>query len=105
MSARDTLEAAAAAPERARHPNYVGIWVALVCLMIVGVLASYLPLGKEAVIFLVFLVATVKALLVALYYMHLKFERGVIYAMAIVPLALVAVLTVLLFPDFVFHQH
>ncbi len=45
-----------------------------------------------------FLIAAVKALLVALYYMHLKFERRVIYAMALVPVVLVAVLTFLLFP-------
>ena len=90
--------------ERA-HPNYVAIWIWLVALMIAGVLASHLPFAKSAVIFVIFLIATVKALLVALYYMHLKFERGVIYAMAIVPVVLVVVLTFLLFPDFVFHHH
>ncbi len=90
--------------ERA-HPNYVAIWIWLVVLMIAGVLASHLPFGKSAVIFVIFLIATVKALLVALYYMHLKFERGVIYAMAIVPVVLVVILTFLLLPDFVFHHH
>ena len=89
--------------ERA-HPNYVAIWMWLVVLLVAGVLASYLPLGKSAVIFLIFLVATIKALLVALYYMHLRFERGMIYAMAIVPVVLVVVLTFLLFPDFVLHH-
>lgn len=103
MAARGPLEAVAVAPERA-HPNYVSIWVALVVLMGAGVLVSYVPLGKAAVIFLIFLVATVKALLVALYYMHLRFERGIICAMALVPVVLVVILTVLLFPDFVFHH-
>ena len=73
--------------------------------MVAGVLASYLPLGRPAVVGLIFTIAAVKALLVALYYMHLKFERGVIYAMAIVPVVLVVILTFLLFPDFVFHHH
>ena len=89
--------------ERAR-PNYVAVWVWLVVLMIAGVLASYLPFAKSAVIFLVFVVAATKALLVALYYMHLRFESGLIYAMVIVPVVLVIALTFLLFPDLVF-QH
>jgi len=77
----------------------------LVALLLAGVLASHLPLGKSAVLLLIFAIATAKATLVALYYMHLRFERGVIYAMALVPLALVVVLTLLLLPDFVFHHH
>jgi cytochrome c oxidase subunit 4 len=91
--------------ESRTHPNYVAIWVWLVLLMIAGVLASFLPFGRSAVVFVIFLIATAKALLVGLYYMHLKFERGVIYAMAIVPVVLVALLTFLLFPDFVLHHH
>lgn len=87
------------------HPNYVAIWMWLVVLLIAGVLASSLPLGKPTIIFVIFLVATIKALLVALYYMHLRFERGIIHAMAIVPVVLVVVLMFLLFPDFVFHHH
>jgi cytochrome c oxidase subunit 4 len=92
------------AEERA-HPNYVTVWVWLVVLMAGGVLASYLPLGRSAVVGLIFVIAAVKALLVALYYMHLRFERGVIYAMAIVPVVLAVLLTFLLFPDFVLHRH
>ena len=65
--------------ERAR-PNYVAVWVWLVVLMIAGVLASYLPFAKSAVICLVFVVAATKALLVALYYMHLRFESGASHA-------------------------
>lgn len=91
--------------EEKTHPNYVAVWVWLVVLLVAGVLASYLPLGRPAVVGLIFMIAAVKALLVALYYMHLKFERGVIYAMAIVPVVLVILLTFLLFPDFVFHHH
>ncbi len=96
--------APAAAAERA-HPSYVAIWVWLVLLMVAGVLASRLPLAHTMVVTLIFTIAAVKAALVGLYYMHLRFERGVIYAMALVPLALVVVLTFLLLPDFVFHHH
>ena len=47
--------------------------------------------------------AFVKALLVALNFMHLRFESGVIYAIALIPLVFVAILAVALFPDFVWH--
>ena len=73
--------------------------------MMAGVLASPVPLSRTAIVGLIFMIAALKALLVALYYMHVKFERGVIYAMAIVPVVLVVILTFLLFPDFVFHHH
>ncbi len=89
--------------ERA-HPNYVAVWVWLVVLMIVGVLASYLPLGRSVVVVLIFVIAAAKATLVGLYYMHLKFESRLIHAMVIIPVVLVIGLTFLLFPDFVFHH-
>lgn len=89
--------------ERA-HPNYVAIWLWLVVLMIAGVAASSLPLGKGAVIALIFAIAATKAVLVALNYMHLKFETSLIYAIAIVPIVLVLAMTLILFPDFVFRR-
>jgi len=100
-----SMEMSVTASEDKAHPHYVGIWVLLVGLMITGVTVSYLPIGRSAAVFLIFLVATVKAAVVALYYMHLRFERGVIYAMALVPVVLVVILTLLLLPDFVYHQH
>ena len=89
--------------ERA-HPNYVAIWLWLVVLMIAGVAATYLPLGKEAVVALIFFIAFTKAVLVTMNYMHLRFENPLIYAIAIVPIVLVLALTLILFPDFVFHR-
>lgn len=89
--------------ERA-HPNYVAIWVWLVVLMVAGVLATRLPLGKSAVNNLIFAIAAVKAALVALNYMHLKSENWLIYALAIVPVLLVVAMTLVLFPDIVFHH-
>ncbi|MDD5559657.1 cytochrome C oxidase subunit IV family protein [Candidatus Methylomirabilis sp.] len=86
------------------HSNYVAIWVWLVVLLVAGVLATRLPLGKSAVIGLIFAVATVKAVLVTLNYMHLKSENWLIYALAIVPVLLVIAMTLVLFPDIVFHH-
>ncbi|MGB4782086.1 cytochrome C oxidase subunit IV family protein [Candidatus Methylomirabilis sp.] len=86
------------------HPNYVAIWVWLVVLMVAGVLATRLPLEKSVVNNLIFAIAAVKAVLVALNYMHLKSENWLIYALAIVPVLLVVAMTLVLFPDIVFHR-
>jgi caa(3)-type oxidase subunit IV len=47
--------------------------------------------------------AAVKAVLVALNYMHLKFEQLLICAMAIVPLVIFLILWVVLYPDIALH--
>jgi caa(3)-type oxidase subunit IV len=82
----------------------VTIWVWLLVLMVAGVLATRLPLGKSAINNLIFAIAAVKAVLVALNYMHLRSESWLIYALAIVPVLLVVALTLVLFPDIVFHH-
>lgn len=81
------------------HPNYVAVWLWLVGLLIASVGVVSLPLSASITIFLVFAFAVVKALLVALNYMHLKFEQLLICAMAIVPLLIFFVLWVVLYPD------
>jgi caa(3)-type oxidase subunit IV len=43
----------------------------------------------------------VKAVLVALYYMHLRWEHFAISLMALAPVILFVILTLALFPDFV----
>jgi caa(3)-type oxidase subunit IV len=72
--------------------------------MIVGLAASLLPGARALAVVLIFSTAVVKALLVVLNYMHLKFEPRLIYAIAIVPVLFVLVLLVALFPDFVFSR-
>ena len=44
-----------------------------------------------------------KAVLVALYYMHLRFERLLIYSLVLVPLAVFAILLLVLLPDIAWH--
>ena len=84
------------------RPNYFLIWVWLVVLVLVSISAS-LVLPKSAALLLIFSVAMIKALLVVLNYMHLKYERPLLYAFAIVPILIVVILLFALFPDFVFH--
>lgn len=84
------------------RPNYFLVWVWLVALVIVSILSS-LVLPKFLALLLIFSLAFVKALLVVLNYMHLKYEKPLLYALAIVPLVIVIILLFALFPDFVFH--
>ncbi len=64
------------------HPHVVsttflvGVFVALLVLTVVTVLASYLDLGGRSTnIFVAVLIATVKATLVALFFMHLRWDK------------------------------
>lgn len=84
------------------RPNYFFVWLWLVVLVIFSIAAS-LVLPKSAALLVIFAAAGIKALLVILNYMHLKYEKPLLYALAIVPLLIVIVLMFALFPDFVFH--
>ena len=88
----------------ASHPNYVKIWVWLLVLMAVSLVATLLPGGRAVAVIVIFAAALAKALLVALNYMHLRFEPRLIYAIALIPVLFVLVLAVALFPDFVFPR-
>ena len=90
------------AGERA-HPNYVAVWFWLVGLMVASVAISLLPFSESATVVVIFTIAAVKAVLVALNFMHLKFERLLIYSLATVPLVLFFILMAVLFPDIAFR--
>src|SRR5215203_4215615 len=82
------------------HVNYVKIFFALVILTIVTVAIAFKRFDSEAVnVMLALLVASVKASLVAMYFMHLKFEGKLIYFISIVPLILCVILVCALIPD------
>jgi len=78
------------------------IWYWLMALVILSVGASFV-LPKTEALMLIFAVAVIKALLVARNYMHLKHEKALIYAIALVPLAFVIIFLISVFPDFVYH--
>ena len=85
------------------HPNYTAVWIWLLALLGVGLAASRVPGGRAVALGVIFATAFAKALLVALNFMHLRFETGLIYAIALIPLVFAAILAVALFPDFVWH--
>lgn len=70
--------------------TYLVIWGWLAGLMLLGVLLSELPISKTAVVLIVLVLSSVKALLVALYYMHVRMDRRLIPLIALAPLLLIA---------------
>ena len=85
------------------HPNYYAVWYWLVGLAIGSVLISRLQLPHGFVIVLIFAVAAVKAGLVVWYFMHLKFERLLIYLLIVTPVLAFAILLLVLFPEIAFR--
>jgi|SoiMethySBSTD1v2_1073268.scaffolds.fasta_scaffold2795776_1 cytochrome c oxidase subunit 4 len=82
------------------HVNYFAIFGTLVALTILTVAVAFIHIENELIKVLVALaIASVKALCVALFFMHLKFEGKLIYTIFIVPLLLCVLLTVALIPD------
>ncbi len=80
------------------YGKYLVIWIWLVALLAVGTVISYLPISKAGIIGLILLVSSIKAILVALFYMHLKFERVVpIWVVAVSPFFLIGLAVLLLF--------
>ena len=76
----------------AKHPPYIGIWVMLAVLTMVELTVAFLPWPKRIIIALLVGLAIWKALLVALYYMHLRFETYRLRILAIAPLPLAVIL-------------
>jgi cytochrome c oxidase subunit IV len=80
--------------------NYYYIFFALVVLTIVTVLVAFYRFESEVVnLLLALLVASIKATLVAMFFMHLKFEGKLIYMIFFVPLLLCVLLIIALIPD------
>jgi cytochrome c oxidase subunit IV len=80
--------------EKHAHPNYIGIWFALAALTAVELGVAFLPWPKVTLILLLIGLALWKALLVALYYMHLRFEKGRLRLLAAAPLPFTVILVV-----------
>jgi cytochrome c oxidase subunit IV len=81
------------------EPNYIAIWIWLAALTAVEVGVIYLPLTKLAMGAILVALAFTKAALVALYFMHLKFERRTLMLVAATPVILCVFLMFMLIPD------
>jgi cytochrome c oxidase subunit IV len=87
---------AADAGHHFEHPNYWLIWAMLAVLTMVELGVAFLPWPRRIIILLLVGMALWKALLVALYFMHLRFEkfRMRIFALAPLPLTIIIVIAV-----------
>jgi cytochrome c oxidase subunit 4 len=85
--------------EHHREVNYYGIWMWLAILTVLEILAVLLPLGKFVTGVLLVAMALGKAALVALYFMHLKFETKTLGVIVLTPLIICVFLVFMLLPD------
>lgn len=82
------------------HPNYVGIFFVLGALTLLELGVAFLPWPKMVLILLLIFLAVWKAVLVALYYMHLRYEPNRLRLLAIAPLPLAVILVVAVTREF-----
>ena len=79
--------------------NYLRIFYILLALTIVEVAIVYLHLPKMLLVGLLVVLAVWKAALVAMHFMHLKFERKTLALVALTPFVLCVFLILMLLPD------
>ena len=81
---------------------YVAVWAALIVLTATTVGVSYVNLPNVAIL-TALLIATIKASLVLLYFMHLRFEGRLYFTMMLVALVTYAIFLGLTFSDYGFR--
>ena len=88
-----------------KHPNYMAIFWLLAVLTVVELGVVFLPFGKIVNGTLLCALALGKAAVVAMYFMHLKFETRTLGLIAITPLAIATLLVFVILPDAFFVDH
>jgi len=85
------------------YRTYFIVWICLLILTAATVAVSNLKLGKHGALTSIF-IASVKASLILLFFMHLKYERFLIKAMLLLTIMTIAVIVGLTFSD-VWFRH
>jgi hypothetical protein len=78
-------------------------WGVLVALLVIGVLAVALGLPHSLAIWIIFAAALAEVYIIGRFYMRLRSEDVLIYALALLPVAIVIALAFVLVPDVVRH--
>ncbi|MGH7949106.1 MAG: cytochrome C oxidase subunit IV family protein [Candidatus Binataceae bacterium] len=81
------------------EPNYLAVFVYLTILTALELIVYYMHLPKLAMISLLVALAWAKAVLVAMYFMHLAMEKRTLAIIAMTPAILVTYLCFMLLPD------
>ena len=84
------------------YRTYLFIWLALLVLTVVTWLVSYVNLGLMNVA-VAMLIASLKASLVALFFMHLRHENRLVWAFALFPLGFLLLIIVGTLVDILFR--
>ena len=82
-----------------KQPNYIAIFWWLLALTILEVAVIFMPLARVLIAILLVGLALSKASLVAMYFMHLKFEIRTLGLIAVTPLLLCVLLVFAPLPD------
>jgi cytochrome c oxidase subunit 4 len=95
------------AESHAEHhgPSYMAIFWYLAVLTVVEIGVIFLPISKLAIGVLLVSLASAKAALVALYFMHLRFETKTLGYIALTPVVIGALLVLVLLPDSLYMPH
>ena len=88
-----------------KHPNYMAIFWLLAVLTVIELIVVFLPFGKMVNGTLLCALAVGKAAVVAMYFMHLKFETRTLGLIAMTPLAIATLLVFVILPDAFFVDH
>ena len=86
--------------------TYLAIWGWLAGLMLLGVVLSelnILPIPSGWIVLIVVFLSTIKAVLVALYYMHLKTDQPLLALVLLAPFLLILLVVGLLFSTRLVH--
>lgn len=85
--------------------TYLKIFAALFVLTVVEVVISQTGIPKTAMIILLVALALVKAGLVAVYFMHLKYDAKFLSVIAYAPLVVASILIIMLSLEWAFQPH
>ena len=92
--------AATDAPQPHAKPNYMGVFAILAVLTAVEVGVAFVGLSRTLTILVLLGLAVWKAVLVALYYMHLRYEPRRLHLLVLSPLILIAILMLSVWTEF-----
>jgi cytochrome c oxidase subunit 4 len=80
-------------------PSYMAIFWYLAVLTVIEIAVIYMPIAKLAIGVLLVTLATTKAAMVALYFMHLRLETKTLGYIALTPVVIGTLLVMVLLPD------
>jgi cytochrome c oxidase subunit IV len=88
------------ADSHAKHgPSYMTIFWYLAVLTVVEIAVIFMPISRTAIAVMLVSLASTKAALVALYFMHLRLEVKTLGYIALTPVLIATLLVLVLLPD------